>query len=210
MGQYYSPSILKKNWKQANNPVKVSLNSWDFDNGLKLMEHSYVGNNFVGSFMQLLGREYFGYPFVWCGDYADAVTTLTGEHDLYSDARKFMFLDDEPTKEYEELKERLPIYDKQKHYNFLVNLTKKEIVVVPKYEQYKNYWFVHPLPLLTCFGNGRGGGDYWLKNKKYDYEKDEYLGSWAFDRIGATNYIGEYLVRGFKIINAFFPYDMDY
>ena len=22
-------------------------------------------------------------------------------------------------------------------------------------------WLVHPLPLLTCEGNGRGGGDYW-------------------------------------------------
>lgn len=74
MGQYYNPSILKTNHKLAKNPVAVSLYSWDFDNGLKLMEHSWVGNNFVGAFIHLIGENspYFGQPCVWAGDYADS------------------------------------------------------------------------------------------------------------------------------------------
>lgn len=74
MGQYYNPSILKTNHKLAKNPVAVSLNSWDFGNGLKLMEHSWAGNNFVGAFVHLIGENspYFGQPCVWAGDYADS------------------------------------------------------------------------------------------------------------------------------------------
>lgn len=74
MGQYYNPSILKTNHKLAKNPVAVSLYSWDFGNGLKLMEHSWVGNNFVGAFIHLIGENspYFGKPCVWGGDYADS------------------------------------------------------------------------------------------------------------------------------------------
>lgn len=74
MGQYYNPSILKTNHKLAKNPVAVSLYSWDFGNGLKLMEHSWAGNNFVGAFVHLIGENspYFGQPCVWAGDYADS------------------------------------------------------------------------------------------------------------------------------------------
>ena len=36
-------------------------------------------------------------------------------------------------------------------------------------------WQVHPLPLLTCEGNGRGGGDYTRNNR--------YIGSWARNQI---------------------------
>ena len=74
MGQYYNPSILKTNHKLAKNPVAVSLYSWDFGNGLKLMEHSWAGNSFVGAFIHLIGENspYFGQPCVWAGDYADS------------------------------------------------------------------------------------------------------------------------------------------
>lgn len=38
---------------------------------------------------------------------------------------------------------------------------------------------IHPLPLLTCEGNGRGGGDFRTENE--DYLK--LIGSWARNRI---------------------------
>ena len=41
MGQYYIP-IIKR-----NNGTFETYDSHDYDNGLKLMEHSYVGNSFV-------------------------------------------------------------------------------------------------------------------------------------------------------------------
>jgi hypothetical protein len=56
---------------------------------------------------------------------------------------------------------------------------------------------VHPLPLLTCSGNGRGGGDYCLD--------DERVGIWAFDRIGITDDEAE--IAGFKQISGEFELD---
>ena len=78
MGQYYAPVILKENWKKEEQPVRASVKCYDFDNGAKLMEHSYVGNNFVKAAMLAITKfdtENKGVPFVWCGDYADNVST---------------------------------------------------------------------------------------------------------------------------------------
>jgi hypothetical protein len=64
MGQYYKPLLKEKgtkNWK--------GFYSWDFDNGAKLMEHSYIGNPFVSYIKKLI----LSTPtqVVWAGDYAD-------------------------------------------------------------------------------------------------------------------------------------------
>ena len=70
MGQYYNPCILTDNKKQ----VKTWLNPHAFGNGAKLMEHSWLTNNFVRAFESLI----FDKPefVVWCGDYADVVKGL--------------------------------------------------------------------------------------------------------------------------------------
>ena len=195
MGQYYIPSVLRKNWKTAKNPVLVSLKCYDFGNGAKLMEHSYIGDRFVRSMEFLLANDFKGHPFVWCGDYADHVETKTGEHDIYRDASLFIYEDyDSPTndkksRKYLALKDSIPAmpewkegekwnpYETIPYYKYLVNYTKKQYCIVPEFDI--NEHQVHPLPLLTCSGNGRGGGDYRLD--------DERVGIWAFDRIGLTN-----------------------
>lgn len=214
MGQYYNPCILKKNWKQANNPVEKTLKCYDFDNGAKLMEHSYAGNNFVGAVMYLLATDYFGRPFVWCGDYADSVKTNTGEHDIYQDGQHFLYGKNEEwdkSPSYKKFFNRLPKVftdgeaEEIPYYRFIVNLSKKQFVEVPKFVE--NQWNVHPLPLLTCEGNGAGGGDYRICANGYDYRKDVRIGLWAFDRIGATNDIAEYLKKGFKVIDGHFLID---
>ena len=198
MGQYYNPSILKKNWKQAKNPVEASLKCYDYHNGAKLMEHSYVGNGFVNAVEHLLANQYKGYPFVWIGDYADNVTTNTGEHCIYNDANNFMYkyengsLESE-SKKYEKLKAGLP--NEIHHYKYVVNYTKKQYCIIP--EKKERVWQVHPLPLLTCSGNGRGGGDYGID--------DERVGIWAFDRIGITDDEAE--IAGFKQISGEFKLD---
>ena len=198
MGQYYNPIILKTNWKTAKQPVLASLKCYDYDNGAKLMEHSWVGNSFVSAMCWLLSREdYFGHAFVWCGDYADKVKTNNGEHDLYSDAGQFIYKDyygeeDGKSKEYEELKESIPPYNELRPRalgGYIVNLTKKEYVKIPDLNE--EHWEVHPLPLLTCNSNGRGGGDY----HGTDIEK---VGVWAFDRIGVVNEIFYFKKLGFK------------
>ena len=58
---------------------------------------------------------------------------------------------------------------------YIVNHTKKEYVDKDIVPEDKEGWKVHPLPLLTCEGNGRGGGDYRLWN--------EFIGYWSRDKI---------------------------
>lgn len=74
-----------------------------------------------------------------------------------------------------------------------VNYTKKEFVdlkTIRSISRYDKNWKIHPLPLLTCEGNGRGGGDF--------YEDDKRIGSWARDSISieVDKPIGFLLVDG--------------
>ena len=55
----------------------------------------------------------------------------------------------------------------QMYYRYIVNHTKKQYV---DKERLSNE--IHPLPLLVCEGNKRGGGDYWGKNS-------DLCGTWA-------------------------------
>jgi len=75
MGQYYSAIILKPDYMNEEQPVEMAIYPHDFGNGAKMMEHCYVGNNFVAQACRFLGGKYYGYPFVWCGDYADGLIT---------------------------------------------------------------------------------------------------------------------------------------
>lgn len=75
MGQYFNACILKQNYQDEEQPIEMAIKPHDFGNGAKMMEHAYVGNNFVAQACRFLGGKYYGYPFVWCGDYADGVIT---------------------------------------------------------------------------------------------------------------------------------------
>jgi hypothetical protein len=44
----------------------------------------------------------------------------------------------------------------------------------------KDGWQIHPLPLLTCEGNGRGGGDYGGNDQNL-------VGLWARNTISVSN-----------------------
>ena len=73
MGQYYKPiNLTKKQW----------LYSHDYHNGLKLMEHSYIGNSFMQIIEQLLSPtgSWHKDPIVWAGDYADKEAGRKKEH----------------------------------------------------------------------------------------------------------------------------------
>ena len=192
MGQYYRPCVLRKNFKlcKKTNPVLQSLCPYDFDNGAKLMEHSYLRNTFVRAMCAMISDrgQYFGMPFVWCGDYADEIN----QHQYYYDAH-----DVEKMNEYHK---SLVEYDKEKEYKYLVNFSKKQYVVLPSHQESEERWknnkyTIHPLPLLTAFGNGRGGGDYHGINMHN-------VGKWAFDKIGITN--DSFYIDGFKEIKIEF------
>ena len=189
MGQYYKPIVLKQNWKEEEQPIAGTLSPYDYDNGAKLMEHSYVGNGFVKAAMRMI--EHIGQgkavPFVWCGDYADPVDTTNhpvtkddkgntvGGIDLHSCAYDWIG-DDNDSKDYEDLKNALQNVSVDKK-RYIINETKKQFVCIPKFD--KDKWLIHPLPILCADGNGRGGGDYGY----YATANMKLVGTWAHDEI---------------------------
>ncbi len=127
------------------------------------MEHSWIGNEFVGAVMKLMtpGGAWHKKPIVWCGDYYNE----EGEKDYYDKVTDINKIKPEET-----------LLEEEQHRAILVNHTTKEYVVYSKMPKDSAGWRVNPLPLLTALGNGRGGGDY------YDNLPDsDKVGIWAQD-----------------------------
>lgn len=167
MGQYFKPVIIdKKNSKK----VVASLYAHYYNNGLKLMEHSYVGNNFVNAFTTLINDKdgkYKGYPMAWAGDYSDAVVDNKNYYDIAFEQDTDVNKKDIQTNVY----------------RYFINKTKKEFVDIEDCPSGKTSddLVVHPLPILTCLGNGRSH-DYVPKE-----EDKEFIGTWATDVIISSN-----------------------
>jgi hypothetical protein len=175
MGQYFKPIILGEKPKDGEHEtVKVWMYSHSYDNGLKLMEHSYQGNNFVSTFEKELTRRgnHYKSRVVWAGDYAEEEPGLKIiEEGKEHDANLYSLCNDE-----NEIK---PKVAKTDEYPFIVNHTKKQFVdknKVPEIQDWEGVK-IHPLPLLTSEGNGQGGGDFRGK------DDNEIVGSWARDVI---------------------------
>jgi len=156
MGQYYNACVLKEN---KTTPI-AWVYSHDFGNGLKLMEHSYLTNNFVESFESLI----FEKPqrVVWGGDYAgNCKNRKTNVYSRCNDKTKVI------------PENRIGI----KQGRYILNHTKKTFVDKTKVPSYNDGYRIHPLPLLTCEGCGSGGGDFFGK------DENKIVGSWARDFI---------------------------
>jgi hypothetical protein len=172
MGQYYKPIALNE---EGGNPVKAWMYSHEYDNGLKLMEHSYINNNFVNAFESQLaeGHPLFKSKVVWAGDYADEEKgTSKNLYSLCVDKNKINPPAVEPMT-----------------YRYLINHTKKLFVDKTKVPE-NDGWKIHPLPLLTAEGNGQGGGDFRNDDPK------NIIGSWSRNSISASNEVP----KGFKEI----------
>ncbi len=175
MGQYFKPIILGEKPKDGEHEtVKAWMYSHSYDNGLKLMEHSYQGNNFVSTFEKELTRRgnYYKSRVVWAGDYAKEELGLKIiEEGKEYDANLYSLCNDE-----NEIK---PKVAKTDDYPFIVNHTKKQFVdknKVPEIQDWEGVK-IHPLPLLTSEGNGQGGGDF------RGEDENQIIGSWARDVI---------------------------
>ena len=157
MGQYYKAINL-------NNSEDFRDMEFVQPDSMKLMEHSWVGNNFVGTIMNLMthGNPWHKSQVVWAGDYYDE----DGEIDYYSIVPK----------KGKKMKVIEPLSEKQQRSCFLINYSKNQYVSYAKLPRGKDGWMVNPLPLLTALGNGRGGGDYF--EGKPDFDK---VGIWAKD-----------------------------
>lgn len=165
MGQYYTPILGDA---RGTEPFAEHITGWayshDFNNGLKLMEHSYLGNEFVGAITNALIKK--SQRVVWAGDYADLEPdgmNLYDHADLVHNAPLQIVPDGKPI---------IP-------FKYLLNVTTREwvdmerllVITWPGGES-----CIHPLPLLTAEGNGRGGGDY----RGYSMG---HVGRWARDLI---------------------------
>lgn len=162
MGQYYkainldtmenvSPWDCKTAYKRADGLTTM------IGQGAKLMEHSYIDNPFVGSVECLLtpAGKWHKARIVWAGDYADKEADQTDENtNLYVLSETA-------------IKPKKRKLDKK--YKYLCNHTLK--VYLERPTSSPDDYTINPLCLLTCEGNGRGGGDY--------HGQDDAVGSWA-------------------------------
>jgi len=164
MGQYYKPIFLGEKEDGKPETIKAFFYSHDYDNGLKLMEHSWMRNDFVATIESQLSE---GAPFhksrlVWAGDYADKEEN--SEKNLYHVCEDSLKMKPRTSK---------------KMYRYILNHTKMEFIDKRKIPKSSDGWQVHPLPLLTSEGCGMGGGDF--------HGESNSIGIWARDSISVQN-----------------------
>jgi hypothetical protein len=193
MGQYYKAIFINENQK----PI-ASVLSYDFGSGAKLMEHSWLKNPMV----RFVERQLMVTPqrVVWGGDYADNENPLTltpmeikslvdedsdywnselikekgvNLYSLSETVGKLTSNENVKNKYEHDYKEIAPLTAK-----YLINHDKKQFVNKTKTPKDAEGWQVHPLPLLTCEGNGRGGGDF--------RGESDLIGLWARNRISVA------------------------
>ena len=161
MGQYYKPVILADN----KTTVVKWMYSHDYGDGLKLMEHSYITNDFVSTFEnQLVDKPQ---RVAWAGDYADECKRRkTNLYQRCDDNTKIV-----PSS----------IRLTEKDFPFVINHSRKEFVDKRKVSEIPNWEGakIHPLPLLTCEGNNRGGGD-------FRGDEKDLVGRWSRDLISIS------------------------
>lgn len=169
MGQYYEILAEDKDGKRTvyNRRVDGEYTM------AKLLEHSWWNNDFCRALSETLVDN--PRRIAWVGDYAkeDECEKLGFKYsDVWGDGVTCTGMSATDFK-----------MDQVK---YLVNVAKKLYVDLAKYKESstdKDGWHIHPIPLLTCIGNGRGGGDY----HPADGVSGEWVGTWAFDTIMLTN-----------------------
>jgi len=161
MGQYYRPVLSRSQDRDGfAGGVFASMTSWDHGEGAKLLEHSYVGNVLPETVVGVLADG--PARVVWAGDYADPEPG--GDVLLYSVGGTARSLPADP-----------------RPHRFLVDLDRGEYIDMERVADVDGEpgWKIHPLPLLTSEGNGRGGGDF--------RGDSPFLGRWARDLLAATD-----------------------
>lgn len=180
MGQYYK----FKNIDKKEEPKE--------ERGFaKLTEHSYLGNNYCKSVLQLLSNEWKGDRILHIGDYAeDGVGANTDE--LINQIKNNEDIANIYDSDYKCVKSH---YDMQK-IRYVYNHDKKEYIDL--YMQPIQWCYIdgnelgvvkfNSFALLSACGNGLGGGDY----PSYCVNSDK-IGSWAGDHFtSSSDLLNEY------------------
>lgn len=170
MGQYYIAAFIAHS-ANLKDIKKEDIIAWkppgNFHNGNKLVEHSYITNNFMAAVEHSISPMgmFHKCRIIWAGDYADPEPCGQNIHAL---AR-------------EQLNKIDSVQQGEVSYRFIVNHTKKLYIDKHILEGNGNY-ILHPLSLLTADGNGRGGGD-------YAGTGEDMCGTWRLDSISMENSI---------------------
>ena len=176
MGQYFKAVVI-------NGDSLKTFSPWGYR---KIMEHAHLMNATVNQVME----EILDKPskVLWVGDgtaLPEDTFGMASHEDWMALLSRIRNTKDEPEWDceepefradisYEELKERIERLTSA----MLVNHTKHCFIDLSKLKGKpgQNGDIIHPLPLLTALGNGRGGGCY------YGTEMEQ-VGSWAHDII---------------------------
>lgn len=159
MGQYYMAYVEQDGVGKG----------YDNPGFLKLMEHSWLRNDYVGQIARLIYKK--PSKVAWVGDYSDDFESNEGFprakelHDLIWGG---------------EVPEKLDVKPLSVIGKVLANHTQKCYVRFCSVPKDKDGWKVNLLPLLTAVGNGLGGGDYRGPLK-------EYIGDWYLEEISVEN-----------------------
>jgi len=161
MGQYYYCVLLAEDGKY----IRAWLDPLAHNNGMKLMEHSYIKNNFMLAVESNLGPNgaFYMTRVVWAGDYA--------EPEPYSENNLNTMAMDSKQKAIGSG------YDTHE-YRYIINHSKG--LYIDKKTLGNQGLIIHPLSLLTAEGNGKGGGDYRGRD-------EEMCGIWARDIISVND-----------------------
>lgn len=193
MGQYYKAVLLEEDG------TLIVLKPSDFDNSLKQMESSWIGNHFPNAvFASILNKPR---RVAWMGDYSDDTGPQGNPGCMTTDEFNILYKavyprDDDGEKSCRSLKssdftqQELESVDDSTTGTYLVNRTKGVFLDMEKYIERstpKNGdwtgWCINPLPLLTACGNGQGGGDFHDSARAIGCED---VGAWAFDELEYT------------------------
>ncbi len=141
MGAYFNCTLNHKRY-----------DTYSMDNGAKLMEHSYLGNEYVNVMMGAILNN--PKEVVWLCDYheADDMTSHTWDNTKG--------IDKYPKKPRVDLD------------YFILNHTKKLVISVSHLQDLyndddKSSWHIHPIPILCNSDDGSlGGGDYHAEDSR--------------------------------------------
>lgn len=170
MGQYYFPYV------QRGKTIKIFDNKVDGDyNGLKLMEHSWWRNQYVGN---VINEIFYNKAHVcWVGDYYsedDYYQVNCQDKNVVKEIGSITWGNDGKS----EPKKVKCTKSKSKSLTdcLLVNHTKHEFINCNEYYEHNKYlekWndeecfsCVNPLPLLTCSASHSGGSYYGINKEQ--------------------------------------------
>ena len=159
MGAYYMATIIQEDY------LAKMYDTHTLGNGLKLMEHSYIGNNYVNHIMSLLDND--KQKLVWLCDYHEPDEKTQYVWNNVVEESGYAAIDNFEDNKY-----------------FIINHSKKLYIDIEKLhnileEKEPSGWYIHPIPILcNSDRDSQGGGDF--------HKNDPRRATWCEDYIQAT------------------------